>query len=256
VTLAERFDDCQNAHTIDLTPLGGEMHRRLRKLPNRGDEMQNQTGLITATTETSTDPADLAEDVLVRLAQQGNDAAFRELIGRARDACLRLASAILHNSEDAQDEVQNAFWKAYTHIRWFHQQSKFSTWVARIVINHCLMRHRRMRRIRFVAYDAVTPEGEAYIAHHAIEGRTPAQNVGRSELDSVLQFELHRIPPLLRFPLELRYLQDLPLEDVAQRLGISLSATKSRLHRAQGYLRNRMIRHCGVRGAGTLMRVA
>jgi RNA polymerase sigma-70 factor (ECF subfamily) len=218
--------------------------------------MQSELFYLRSVGESQTDLADMPESTLVEMAQRGDERAFHELIGRARDGCLRLATAILHNREDAQDEVQSAFWKAYTHIRWFGQQSKFSTWVARIVINHCLMRHRRMRRIRFVSYDAVTPEGDSYVAHHAVEPNTPEHGLGRRELRDVLRLELHRIPPLLRFPLELRYLHDLPLEDVAKRLGISVPATKSRLHRAQGYLRDRMLRHCGLRGAGTLMRVA
>src|SRR5262249_30285507 len=139
--------------------------------------------------------ASLSEDLLVRMAQRGDETAFRELISRARDSCLRLATAILRNYEDAQDEVQTAFWKAYTHITWFNRQSKFSTWVARIVINHCLMKHRRMRGLRFVSYDAITPEGDAYIAHHAVERGTPEHGLGRSELHEVLRLELHRIPP-------------------------------------------------------------
>lgn len=218
--------------------------------------MQHPVFPVTMEPESKSNLAAQPEDILVRMAQEGDEHAFRELIGRAHDGCLRLAIAILRNHEDAQDEVQTAFWKAYSHIRWFGQQSKFSTWLARIVINHCLMKHRRMRRVRFVPYDSVNPEGDAYVAHHAVETFTPEQSVGKSELSEVLRFELHRIPPLLRFPLELRYLQDLPLEDVASRLGISIPATKSRLHRAQGYLRQRMLRHCGVRGVGTLTRVA
>jgi RNA polymerase sigma-70 factor, ECF subfamily len=198
----------------------------------------------------------LPEDALVRLAQQGKDWAFQELMLRAQDACLRIAIAILHNRDDAQDEVQSAFWKAYTHITLFSQQSKFSTWVARIVINRCLMRCRRERRVKFLSYDAVTPEGDSYVAFHAIEGETPEDGVGGSELRNMVRWELQRIPSLLRVPLELRYLHDLSLDDVAKRLGISVPATKSRLHRAQAYLRDRMLRHCGVRGVGTLIRVA
>src|SRR5258707_379141 len=121
--------------------------------------MQNQSFYIPSAAAPKTDLANLPEGTLVLMAQQGEEWAFRELIGRARGGCLRLAISILHNREDAQDEVQSAFWKAYTHIRGFDQQSKFSTWVARIVINHCLMKYRRTRRIRFVPYEAVTPEG-------------------------------------------------------------------------------------------------
>jgi DNA-directed RNA polymerase specialized sigma24 family protein len=57
----------------------------------------------------------------------------------------------------------------------------------------------------------------------------------------------------LRVPLELYYLEDVSIEEVAKQLDLSVPAAKSRLHRAQLYLRNRMIRHCGAHGAMTLL---
>lgn len=198
----------------------------------------------------------LPEAQLVELAQQGDEGAFQELLRQVRESCLNIATSILHNREDAQDEVQNAFWKAYTHLRTFGQESTFSTWVTRIVINHCLMRYRRARRLPFVSYDSVGPEGEAYFVHEPTDPDTPEQGVGLSEIRGVLRQELARIPILLRIPLEMRYISELPLDVMADRLGITVAATKSRLHRAQSYLKNRMLRHCGRRGAGTLVRVA
>ena len=199
---------------------------------------------------------DLPEDKLVRSAQQGNQQAFEELMIRSWDICLRVALCILNNREDALDEVQDAFWKAYTHIGGFNRQSKFSTWVARIVINHCLMRLRQRRRLRLVSSEAVNSDGEEYIAHEAVDSETPERLLGGAELSNVVLLEVRRIPALLRLPLELRYIHNLPLEEVARRLSITVPAAKSRLHRAQGYLRTRMLRHCGSRGAGTLTRVA
>lgn len=196
---------------------------------------------------------DLPESTLVRLAQQGNQAAFRELTGRTREGCIRMAMTILRNRDDAEDEVQNAIWKAYTHLPLFNHQSAFSTWMIRIVINHCLMRYRRMRRVRFVSYETAGSEGEWYALHEPVQSETPEHSLGREQLSQLLRTEIRRIPPFLRAPLEMRYLQDRSLEDVACALGISVAATKSRLHRAQGYLKDRMLPHCGRRGVATLM---
>jgi RNA polymerase sigma-70 factor (ECF subfamily) len=198
--------------------------------------------------------ASLPESILVRLAQDGNDAAFQELTGRSREGCVRMAMAILHNHDDAEDEVQNAFLKAYTRLPYFKHESAFSTWVIRIVINHCLMRYRRSNRVHFISYEAKGTDGDWYAARQPVQSETPECAVGREEVRSVLRAELHCIPSFLRGPLEMRYLQDRSLDDVARGLGISVAAAKSRLHRAQGYLKDRMLRHCGSRGAGTLTR--
>lgn len=196
--------------------------------------------------------SDLPESTLVRLAQQGNQAAFRELAGRTREGCVRMAMTILKNRDDAEDEVQNAIWKAYTHLPLFNHQSAFSTWLIRIVINHCLMHYRRVRRVHFVSYETAGSDGEWYALHEPVQTETPECSLGREQLNQLLRTEIRRIPLFLRAPLEMRYLQDRSLEEVASTLGISVAATKSRLHRAQGYLKDRMLPHCGRRGAATL----
>ena len=82
------------------------------------------------------------------------------------------------------------------------------------------------------------------------------RNWASVKVEQVLRRELAHIPVSLRVPLELRYFENMGLEDIAQALNLTLSATKSRLHRAHACLRRRMVRHCGSRGIGTLTRVA
>jgi RNA polymerase sigma-70 factor (ECF subfamily) len=180
------------------------------------------------------------------------DALARADAGRTRGVCVRVAMSILRNRDDAEDEVQNAVLKAYTHLSLFNHQSAFSTWIIRIVINHCFMRCRRRRRVRFVSYEITGPDGGWYAIHEPVETETPEGLLGRMQLNQMLRSELRGIPPFLRTPLEMRYLQDRSLEDVASALGISVAAAKSRLHRAQGYLTDRMLPHSGSRGAATL----
>jgi RNA polymerase sigma-70 factor (ECF subfamily) len=195
----------------------------------------------------------LPEGMLVELAQKGDQAAFQELIVRVRESCVRMATAILRNRDDAEEEVQNALCRAFTHLALFNHQSTFATWVTRIVINHCFMRYRRARRLRFVSFEATGSDGESYAAYEPTGSDTPEAGLGRDQVRTLLRQELRYIPSLLRIPLEMRFLQDRSIDEVAGTLGISVAAAKSRLHRAQGYLKDRMSRHCGRRGAATLM---
>jgi RNA polymerase sigma-70 factor, ECF subfamily len=196
------------------------------------------------------------EAELVALARTGDIEAFQELISRSRRSCLRMASAILRSHHDAEDEVQNALWKAYNHFPLFNGQSTFATWVTRIVINHCLMRYRRSRKVQFVSYDSMSADGEWYMAFEPTSTISPEDGLGENEVKSKIRFELTRVPILLRKPIELYFIQGLSLDQVASSLGISVAATKSRLHRGQEYLRARMMRHCGRRGLATLTRTA
>jgi RNA polymerase sigma-70 factor, ECF subfamily len=188
------------------------------------------------------------EAVLVRQAQAGDEAAFEELMHRSWDRCFRLALSILGNSDDAKDETQNAFWKAYLHVVDFAGESKFSTWVGRIVTNNCMMRIRSRRRARTISYDKIPGAPESFQLPDDRGAVNPEHRLANQEVMDRLRVELRRVPKILRIPLELRHLQELPLKQVAARLGVSVGATKSRLTRGHSYLRDRMKIH--VNGYG------
>lgn len=82
---------------------------------------------------------------LVIAAQAGDRDAFTELVRRHQGTCMKLALSVLREREDAEDEVQNALFKAYEHLGQFQRDAKFSTWLSRIVLNQCLMRLRQTR---------------------------------------------------------------------------------------------------------------
>jgi len=196
--------------------------------------------------------AGVADDELVVLAQAGDNTAFTELIERHQSTCKRMAVSILRDQQDAEDEVQNAFWKAYEHLGQFQQDAKFSTWLSRIVVNQCLMRLRKDRRARFVYLD----EGVAGedVASLDLPDRTqsPEQALAQTEVGAVLQGEIRRIPPLLRDVFILRDVEEMGMPEVAEKLGISIAAAKSRLLRARLELRQRMEKHCGRLGPASL----
>jgi RNA polymerase sigma-70 factor (ECF subfamily) len=144
-------------------------------------------------------------------------------------------------------------WKAFEHIEQFQQDSKFSTWLTRIVVNQCLMRLRQGRRAKFLYIDDTHVGDDLTTLELPDVRKSPEQTLGQSELAAVLKKEIRRIPPLLRNVFLLRDIQELPMPDVAEKLGISVAAAKSRLLRARLELRNRMAKHFGRLGPATLL---
>jgi RNA polymerase sigma-70 factor (ECF subfamily) len=195
--------------------------------------------------------ADMPEHELVRLAKSGDDVAFAELMARTKEVCLRVATCMLGNSEDARDELQASFWLAYSRLELFTYQSRFSTWLVRIVINRCLMRLRVRRRMPVCSNEVLSRNGEWYVCD-AVTHETPEFYLGQQEVITMVQQELRRMPPLLRQPIQMHYIDQQPVKDVAKELGLTIAAAKSRLHRGHAYLRERMLKHVARRGPCTL----
>jgi RNA polymerase sigma-70 factor, ECF subfamily len=194
----------------------------------------------------------LGDKYLVTLSQGGDNQAFAVLIERHYSTCQKLAYSILHDRADAEDEVQNASWKAFEHIGQFQCDAKFSTWLTRIVVNQCLMRLRQTRRSRLLYIEDTATEESRALDFPSVE-ESPEESVGKSQLAEVLQNEIRRIPPLLRNVFILRDVEELPMQDVADRLDISVAAAKSRLLRARHELRMRLEKYQGRLGAATLL---
>jgi RNA polymerase sigma-70 factor (ECF subfamily) len=189
---------------------------------------------------------------LVRMAGEGNREAFGELVKRHHRFCVALASAILRDRGDAEDEAQNAYWSAYQHLDQFHGEAEFSAWLGQIVVNRCLMLIRARKRTRFLHLDAGIPGSSGISIDLPCRRPDPEGALGSQQVRDVLQREIRRIPPLLRNVVLLRDIEELPIGEVAFRLGISVSAAKSRLLRARMELRERVMRHCGRTGCASL----
>lgn len=193
-----------------------------------------------------------SDDQLAAWAQAGDNNAFGELVQRYTPRSKRMANSILRDPSAAEDEVQNAFWKAFQHIGQFQHDARFSTWLSRIVVNECLMRLRKQRRVRLVYLEDVVNADEPVKLDLPDPSRGPEEALAACEIKDVLKDEMRRIPALLRDVFVLRDVQELPMPEVAGRLGISVAAAKSRLLRARHELRLRLRRHCGRMGEATL----
>jgi RNA polymerase sigma-70 factor (ECF subfamily) len=198
------------------------------------------------------DFVEVSDETLVKFAKAGNGGAFEELMRRSWDRSLRLALCHLRDREDAVDEVQTAYWKAYTHLSTFTEKSKFSTWVGRIVINGCIMRLRSGKRMKELSFDQIPGIPEGLHARDKHRWSDPERQLGSREVSALIQNELRCVPKLLRTAVEMRHLQGMSLDEIGGRLGINVGAVKTRVSRGNQYLRDRMERHLGERGVASL----
>jgi RNA polymerase sigma-70 factor (ECF subfamily) len=199
----------------------------------------------------------LSDAKLVELSLQADRQAFGELIQRHRRKCVDVACYFLGNRSDAEDQAHNAFLKAFQHLDQYQGEAEFSTWLARIVANQCLMLMRVRRRARFVYLDEAASEPKTLPLQLPSGDPDPEGELAFVQLTQVLRREVNRIPKLMRNVMLLRDIQGLPMKEVADQLGISVSAAKSRLVRARAELRTRMTKHYGgIRDTSPLARSA
>src|SRR5438874_2590701 len=105
---------------------------------------------------------DARESDLIRRVQSGDHSRFYELIRPYESRVYRAAFSILRNEADAEDAAQEAVVKAFTNIRQFRAEARFSTWLIQIAVNEALMRRRRRHSVAMEAIDDRREEESEY----------------------------------------------------------------------------------------------
>ena len=183
------------------------------------------------------------EPVLVASARSGDSTAFDELLNRYEDKIFRLTRNITGNREDAEDAMQDAFLKAFSHLNDFHGESRFYTWLVRIAANEALMRLRKRRPNQFSLDEPI--QGETDLLPRELEDwePNPEQKYADAEIGVILKELMEQIEPEYRIVLVLRDVEELSTQETAEALGVSLSAVKSRLLRGRLRLRDKLNRY-------------
>jgi RNA polymerase sigma-70 factor (ECF subfamily) len=179
-------------------------------------------------------PKQMSDEWLVLAARDGSANAFAELRARHSSKILRMTYRITRNWEDAEDALQDSFLKAFLHLDKFEGRSSFSSWVTRIAINMSLMIMRKKRTHGEISIDASDNDGEFYDRWEPLDHREdPERRYARHERAELLRGAIRRLPPALRTAVELQQAQEYSVQELADSLGISLAAAKSRLLRAR-----------------------
>ena len=149
--------------------------------------------------------------------ESAQSAEFARLIARRLDGAYKLAGYLLGDAGEAEDAMQEALtraWRAWPKMR---EPDSAGPWLDRIVANVCKTRIAARRRVRVIAFDDELDVATA----DPFRATLNRDAVGRA---------LVRLSPDQRVVVVLRYWRDMPLEQIATRLGLPLGTVKSRLH--------------------------
>ena len=185
------------------------------------------------------DPADVRERELVRRVQAGEKNVFYELVKPYERRAYATAFAILRNEADAEDAAQEAILKAFTHIRQFREEARFSTWLTQITVNEALMRRRKQHTEVMEPIGEREEEDGTYTPRDFADWREiPSESLERKEIRERLASAVAALTEKYREVFMLRDVQHLSIEQTAEALGISQASVKTRLLRARLMLRD------------------
>jgi RNA polymerase sigma-70 factor (ECF subfamily) len=159
-----------------------------------------------------------------------NTTAFEALVRRYESSVFEVCVRYLGVREDAEEVTQDTFSKVFRGLHQFESRSTFRTWLFRIANNECASRYRKIRRRRQV--------GEEYERDQRAEAQT-SKRAGALEpaFGESVEQALDALADTDREILLLRYSAELSFEEMAEALGIGLSAAKMRLYRAEDRFR-------------------
>ncbi len=177
---------------------------------------------------------EVGELELLQRSLNGDLEAWGEIVSRYKEAAFGVAVAIVRNRADAEDVVQDAFVRAYERLRRYDLSRKFSTWLFTVTANVAKNAVRKRRR------DPPLPE---------VWADDPAQEVWQEEMERSVREVVWGLPEAYRAPLVLRYWHDLPLEEIAEVLGMRVGTVKTRLHRARALVRAELVARGVIRDA-------
>lgn len=184
--------------------------------------------------------SDTDEASLVARLRAGEDAAYEEIVRLYGGRLLVVARRMVGDEDDARDVVQESFLSAFKAIDGFQGDARLSTWLHRIAVNHALMRIRSRKRRPEEKIDDLLPRYRE--DGHRLEPAAPWRELSdevlsQGETRVRVREAIGRLPEGYRTVLLLRDIEEMDTAEVAELMGMTKNAVKTRLHRARQALR-------------------
>ena len=177
----------------------------------------------------------MEEKDLIKKAQNGDKKALAELVKSYEQTIYNFAFKICRDKNYAEQIMQETFYSMVKSLHQFDFNSKLSTWLYRIVANHCLMMARKNKNRPFVSLE---DEENLFEEKYAADWNSiPYKDAENEELKNILDNAIQHLSPDYRMVFLLRDVEGLSTEETAQVAQLSIAAVKSRLHRARAFLR-------------------
>jgi RNA polymerase sigma-70 factor (ECF subfamily) len=163
----------------------------------------------------------------LKQAEAGDRAAFGRLVGAYQGPVYNLCYRMLGNAPEAEDATQETFVRVFGKLHTYRADKKLSSWVLSIASHYCIDRLRRRHG------DSLSLDDEGVDSVLPTRQAGPEESALRNEVRDEVQAAVNRLDPAYRVPLILRYWHDLSYNEIAEVMGLTVQAVKSRLHRAR-----------------------
>lgn len=179
---------------------------------------------------------------LVQRAAGGDRDAFRLIIRTHNQRLYRVARSIVRDNAEAEDVLQEAYMRAFTHLDGFRGQASLATWLSRIVVNEALGRLRsRKRRSRLAAgLEQLGAAAEIIPFPLPAGSESPEKTMAQRQLLALVERLTDELPDGLRTVFVARVIEGLSIEETAELLGLRSETVRTRLYRARALLRQRI----------------
>ena len=187
------------------------------------------------------DLPNLPDADVARLAQQGREAAFRELVRRYERPVFSLVFRMVRDSAIAEDLAQDTFIKVLNHVDKYRPEFKFSSWLFKIA-NNVAIDHLRRRQLDTISMDgspnaATAADVEATSFDIADKSESALEIMEAKELGSAIERAIGSLRPEYRSCIMLRHVEGRSYEEIAATLDLPLGTVKTYIHRARHQLR-------------------
>ncbi|MGH7845368.1 MAG: RNA polymerase sigma factor [Candidatus Binatia bacterium] len=181
--------------------------------------------------------AEFGDEELVIRAQKGEAEAFEMLVERYKRKAYRIAFDFTRDREEAKDLSQEAFLRAFAHLKSFDLRSTFYTWFYRILVNLCVDHKRRKSRVAWASLDE---NSEGKTREIADESSMPDHEAAAQQMTSLVGRVLASLPAKQRTVFLLRNHQGLSIREIAKVMRSAEGTVKVHLHRAVAALRQKL----------------
>lgn len=177
-------------------------------------------------------------------ATSGLTMTFDEIYKQNAEMVLNLAYRMTGKEEVARDLTQDVFIKVYENQTSFREQSKISTWIYRIAMNHVLNYVKREKRIAF--FDFLEKDTKLLDNENSVTvwernlPKQPDKELEDSQRETIIRKMINDLPGKYKIPLLLFRYEEMSYQEIAENLSISLSAVESQIHRAKKKLAEKL----------------
>ena len=177
---------------------------------------------------------------IIKRALEGDQRAFSQILNRYRGSIFSLIYKMVHNKEETEDLVQEAFIKAFSSLSSFNEEYAFSTWLYKIAINNCID-HFRKKRLKTFSIDSPIESKDGTIKREFSDTTFSADRPLLSkEKSNLIEEAIEKLPEKYRISIVLRHNEDKSYDEISKILDIPLGTVKARIFRAREMLKKQL----------------